>query len=84
MSSVIVAGARTPVGRYLGTFSTMTAVQLGGIAIAAALERARVNPDDVDHTESMSLAPHLLQRSRTGLAYGSATMIDALEYDGLQ
>lgn len=80
MSSVIVAGARTPVGRCLGTFSTMTAVQLGGIAIAGA----GVNPDDVDHTESMSLAPHLLQRSRTGLAYGSATMIDALEYDGLQ
>ncbi len=146
MTSVIVAGARTPMGRYLGSLSTMTAVQLGGIVIAAALERAGVAGADVDRVvmgnvvqagngqaparqaaaaggvplsvpattintvclsgidaivqadrlirlgeadvvvaggmESMSLAPHLLH-ARTGLGYGQATMIDALEYDGL-
>ncbi|QFY06769.1 acetyl-CoA C-acyltransferase [Nonomuraea phyllanthi] len=48
-SSVIVAGARTPVGKLLGALSGLTAVELGGIAIKAALERAGVAPEAVEY-----------------------------------
>lgn len=48
-SSVIVAGARTPMGRLLGQLSPFSAAQLGGFAIKAALERAGVAPDDVQY-----------------------------------
>ncbi|MEV4563059.1 acetyl-CoA C-acetyltransferase [Nonomuraea sp. NPDC049419] len=47
--SVIVAGARTPIGRLLGSLSGLQAVELGGIAIKAALERAGVAPDAVEY-----------------------------------
>jgi acetyl-CoA C-acetyltransferase len=47
--SVIVAGARTPIGRLLGALTGFTAVDLGGIAIRAALEKAGVAPEQVDY-----------------------------------
>ena len=47
--SVIVAGARTPIGKLSGALASFSAADLGGFAIAAALERAGVAPDDVDH-----------------------------------
>jgi acetyl-CoA C-acetyltransferase len=46
--AVIVEGARTPVGRFLGAFSDVPAVDLGVHAVTAALERARVQPADAD------------------------------------
>jgi acetyl-CoA C-acetyltransferase len=46
--SVIVAGARTPIGKFSGAFSPLSAQELGGIAIKGALERAGVAPDMVD------------------------------------
>jgi len=49
MSSVIVNGARTPVGKFGGAFKDVPAVTLGGRAIAAALERSGVPPDQVDY-----------------------------------
>ena len=48
MSTVIVAGARTPIGRLLGGLSTLSSTDLGGIAIKGALERAALAPDQVD------------------------------------
>ena len=48
-ASVIAAGARTPIGRFQGGLTAMTAPQLGGVAIAAALERAGITPDQVDY-----------------------------------
>ncbi|GGM85513.1 acetyl-CoA acetyltransferase [Thermopolyspora flexuosa] len=48
-TSVIVAGARTPIGRLLGSLSALSAVELGGIAIKAALERSGVSPDQVEY-----------------------------------
>src|SRR6266487_2519656 len=45
--SVLVAGARTPIGRLLGALSGQTAPQLGGIAIEAALARADITGQDV-------------------------------------
>jgi acetyl-CoA C-acetyltransferase len=47
---VIVAGARTPVGRLLGSVKDFSGAQLGGIAIKAALERAGVRPELVQYT----------------------------------
>jgi acetyl-CoA C-acetyltransferase len=47
--SVIVAGARTPMGRLLGQLKDFSAAQLGGFAIKAALERAGVAPEQVQY-----------------------------------
>jgi acetyl-CoA C-acetyltransferase len=47
--SVIVSGARTPIGRLLGSLKGFQAVDLGGIAIEAALSRAGITGDDVDY-----------------------------------
>src|ERR1700760_2419874 len=44
---VIVAAARTPVGSFNGAFATLPAHKLGEVAIKAALERAKVAPEDV-------------------------------------
>ena len=48
--SVIVAGARTPIGKFRGGLSGFTAVDLGAIAIRAALERAPLDPEEVGYT----------------------------------
>ncbi|MBB4908072.1 acetyl-CoA C-acetyltransferase [Actinophytocola algeriensis] len=145
--SVIVAGARTPIGRLLGSLKDFTGAQLGGVAIKAALERAGVAPKQVEYTimgqvltagagqiparqaavaagipmdvpaltinkvclsgldaialadqliragefeivvaggqESMTQAPHLLPKSRSGFKYGDVTMLDHMAHDGL-
>ncbi|MEA3019820.1 MAG: acetyl-CoA C-acetyltransferase [Actinomycetota bacterium] len=47
--SVIVAGARTPIGKLSGALASFSATELGGFAIKAALERAGVSPDKVDY-----------------------------------
>ncbi|WP_053721881.1 acetyl-CoA C-acetyltransferase [Saccharothrix sp. NRRL B-16348] len=145
--SVIVAGARTPMGRLLGSLKDFSGAQLGGVAIKAALERAGVAPEQVQYVimgqvltagagqiparqaavnagipmtvpaltinkvclsgidaialadqliragefdvvvaggqESMTQAPHLLQKSRGGFKYGDVTMLDHMAHDGL-
>ncbi len=145
--SVIVAGARTPMGRLLGQLKDFSGAQLGGVAIKAALERAGVAPEQVQYVimgqvltagagqiparqaavaggipmtvpaltinkvclsgvdaialadqliragefdivvaggqESMTQAPHLLQKSRGGFKYGDVAMIDHMANDGL-
>jgi acetyl-CoA C-acetyltransferase len=147
-TSVIVAGARTPVGRLMGSLADFSAAQLGGIAIEAALSKAGIAGDQVQYVimgqvltagagqlparqaavaggipmsvpaltvnkvclsgidsialadqliragafdvivaggqESMTQAPHLLPRSRTGYKYGDVTVTDHLAYDGLR
>lgn len=146
-SSVIVAGARTPVGRLLGSLGEFSGSDLGGIAIKGALEKAGVAPEQVEYVimgqvltagagqiparqaavaagipmgvpaltinkvclsgvnaigladqliragefdivvaggqESMSRAPHMLEKSRTGFKYGDVTLRDHMAYDGL-
>jgi acetyl-CoA C-acetyltransferase len=47
--TVIVAGARTPVGRLLGSLKGFSAADLGGFAIKGALEKAGVAPEQVDY-----------------------------------
>jgi acetyl-CoA C-acetyltransferase len=55
--SVIVAGARTPIGKLSGALKDFTAMDLGGIAIKAALERSGVAADQVDYV----IMGHVLQ-----------------------
>ncbi|MQA81873.1 MAG: acetyl-CoA C-acyltransferase [Streptosporangiales bacterium] len=145
--SVIVGGARTPMGRLLGSLKGFAATDLGGVAIRGALEQGGVAGTDVDYVvmgqvlpagggqatarqaavnggipmsvpsvtinkmclsglnavaladlyirgglaqtvvaggmESMTNAPHLLRGGREGHKYGSITLIDHMEYDGL-
>ncbi|RJK98169.1 acetyl-CoA C-acetyltransferase [Vallicoccus soli] len=47
--SVIVAGARTPMGRLLGSLKDLSAADLGGVAIEGALRRAGVAPEQVEY-----------------------------------
>ncbi|MDN5746495.1 MAG: acetyl-CoA C-acyltransferase, partial [Nocardioidaceae bacterium] len=48
-SSVIVAGARTPIGRLMGGLKSQSAADLGGVAIKGALEKAGVAGDQIDY-----------------------------------
>jgi acetyl-CoA C-acetyltransferase len=55
--SVIVSSARTPIGKLSGAFASLTAMDLGGFAIKAALERGGVGPEQVDYV----IMGHVLQ-----------------------
>ena len=145
--SVIVAGARTPMGRMSGSLKGFKGSDLGGFAIKGALEKAGISGDQVDYVimgqvlyagegqiparqaavkagipmtvpalsvnkvclsgidaialadqliragefeivvaggqESMTNAPHLLEKSREGFKYGNVTMRDHMDYDAL-
>jgi acetyl-CoA C-acetyltransferase len=48
LPAYILAGCRTPIGKFLGAFKNMPAPELGGIAIRETLRRAGVQPGDVD------------------------------------
>ena len=54
---VIVGAARTPIGKFLGALSPLSAPELGAIAIREALKRSRVSPDDVQEV----IMGHVLQ-----------------------
>src|SRR2546430_12088936 len=60
--SVIVAGARTPIGRFGGAFRDLAAVDLGGAAIRAALERAALAGADVDYVVMGQALPAAVRR----------------------
>lgn len=47
-SVYIVSAVRTPMGAFLGSFSNISATQLGSVAIRAAVERSGINPEHVD------------------------------------
>ena len=55
--SVIVGGARTAIGRLLGSLKDFSATDLGGIAIRGALEKTGVKPTDIDYV----IMGHVLQ-----------------------
>jgi acetyl-CoA C-acetyltransferase len=46
--AVILSAARTPIGRFQGSLSSLPATQLGAIAVKAAVERAGINPVDIE------------------------------------
>jgi acetyl-CoA C-acetyltransferase len=146
--TVILSAVRTPFGRLGGALASRTAVQLGVVAASAALQRAGVEPDEIDYAvighvvqagaghipsrqvtlatgvpeeigsdtinkvcasgmravaladmmvrsgdrrlllaggmESMSSAPYLLMRARSGYRFGDGELIDANLSDGLR
>src|SRR5215211_3610712 len=47
--SYVIAGARTPIGKMSGALAGFSAMELGGVAIKAALERAGITPDQVHY-----------------------------------
>jgi len=59
-TSVIVAGARTPIGKLSGALKDFTAMDLGGVAIKGALEKAGVTPDQVDYV----IMGHVIQAAQ--------------------
>src|SRR6516225_4234470 len=63
---VIVAGARTPMARYTGAFSEVSAIELGAHAAKAAVQRSGVDPGDIDHV----VFGNVLQTSSDGI-YGA-------------
>ncbi|HAY50737.1 MAG TPA: acetyl-CoA C-acyltransferase, partial [Acidimicrobiaceae bacterium] len=48
-NTVILAGARTPIGKLSGSLSSFSGADLGGVAISGALGRAGITPDKVDY-----------------------------------
>src|SRR5688500_20323926 len=46
--AVILSAARTPIGKFQGTLSSVPATQLGAIAVRAAVERAGINPVEIE------------------------------------
>jgi len=55
--SVIISSARTPIGKLSGAFASLSAMDLGGVAIKAALERAGISGEQVDYV----IMGHVLQ-----------------------
>ncbi len=46
--AVILSAARTPVGKFQGALSSVPATELGAIAVKAAVERAGINPEEIE------------------------------------
>src|SRR5256885_15944466 len=63
---VIVAGARTPMARYTGAFSDVSAIDLAAHASREAVKRSGVNPEEFDH----AIFGNVLQTSADAL-YGA-------------
>jgi acetyl-CoA C-acetyltransferase len=68
--SVIVEGARTPIGKFGGGFKDVPAVKLGAAAIKAALERSGVAPDQVDYV----IMGHVIQAGAGQITARQAAM----------
>ena len=89
---VIVSAARTPMGGFQGAFAPLTAADLGGAAIAAALEWAEVSPADVDEllmgcvlTAGQGQAPARQAGFRAGLSDGvPATTLNKMCGSGMK
>ena len=75
--AVIVSGARTPIGNFGGAFKDYSAADLGAVAIRAALERAKVAPEDVDEV----LMGNVLQAEEAGYAPRLAALRAGIPHD---
>ena len=74
---VIVSGARTPVGRFGGSFKDVSAPDLGSQAIKAALERAGITPDMVDEV----VIGNAIQAAEAGYAARLASLKSGIPHD---
>ena len=75
--SYLVAGARTPIGKFQGAFADLRAVDLGAIAIREALARAGVAPDQVDYT----IMGHVLQAGQGQITARQAAIAAGIPID---
>ncbi len=75
--SVIVAGARTPIGKLAGALKDFSAMDLGGIAIKAALERSGVTGDQVDYV----IMGHVLQAGQGQITARQAAVKGGIPMD---
>ena len=75
--SVIIAGARTPIGKLAGALKDFTAMDLGGIAIKAALERSGVPGDQVDYV----IMGHVLQAGQGQITARQAAVKGGIPMD---
>jgi acetyl-CoA C-acetyltransferase len=76
-SSYLVAGARTPIGRFQGGLAPMRAVDLGAVVIRAAIERAGVEPEQVDYT----IMGHVLQAGQGQITARQAAVAAGVPID---
>jgi acetyl-CoA C-acetyltransferase len=74
---VIVAGARTPMARYTGIFSEVSAIDLGSHAAVAAIQRSGVDPNEIDHV----IFGNVMQTSADAI-YGAACGFEGRLEDG--
>jgi len=63
-TAVILEGARTPIGRFLGSFAELPAVDLGVLAAREAMRRSGVEPDQIDQTILVTPARRATARTR--------------------
>ncbi len=75
--SVIVAGARTPMGRLLGSLKGFSAAELGGIAIKGALEKAGVSGDQVQYV----IMGHVIQAGAGQITARQAALAGGIPLD---
>ena len=75
--AVIVSGARTPVGRFGGSFKDISAPDLGAIAIKAAIERAGISPEMVDEV----VLGNAIQAAEAGYAARLASLKSGIPHD---
>ena len=82
--SVIVSGARTPIGKFRGAFAGMSAVDLGAIAIGEALTRSGVAADQVDYVvmgQVIRAGTGQITARRAAIAAGIPKEVPALNVD---
>ena len=75
--SYLVTGVRTPIGRFQGGLSGLRAVELGAVAIRAALERAGLAPDAVEYT----IMGHVLQAGQGQITARQAAVAAGIPID---
>jgi acetyl-CoA C-acetyltransferase len=78
---VIVGGARTPFGRLLGSLASKSASELGGVAIAGALAKAGVRPDQVEYVimgQVLQAGAGQIPARQAAVAAGIAMSVPAL------
>ncbi len=84
---LVLAGARTPMGKFLGPFAERTAVELGVEAARGALARAEVAPDRVDHVvfgnAQQTSADGIYGARHVGLGAGAPDPVPALTVNRL-
>jgi acetyl-CoA C-acetyltransferase len=76
-ASYLVAGVRTPIGRFQGGLAPLRAVDLGAVVVRAALERARVAPEQVEYT----ILGHVLQAGQGQITARQAAIAAGIPID---